>query len=236
MSRTAPALQALRLPTLSGPLSPAANAFQNEFAAHRRTLALLQQTEKAFDRAQPLLEACLREVPDDQPARVYLERCLAFRKDGQHEGTGELGTELVWRDEFMVGEATIDGQHQELLDHMNRLSQQVTQGDRTGLDEIMAFIGNDVHFHFETEEAMMRKAHYPLMAAHVREHRSFVERYLHLAADIAVQRSDPLYLGFQIQLFLFDWFANHSTRTDRHLGRFMESRHLSGLRTPMEKS
>lgn len=183
---------------------------------------------KAIDRAQPLLEACLRDVPDDQPAQVYLARCLRFRATGQHEGTGEVGSTLSWRDEFMVGEATIDGQHHELLDHMNRLSQQVTLGDRTGIDEIMAFIGNYVHFHFETEEAMMRKANYPLIAAHVREHRSFVERYLHLSADIAAQRSDPLYLGFQIQLFLFDWFANHSTRTDRHLGRFMDG--LQGSR------
>jgi hemerythrin len=126
-----------------------------------------------------------------------------------------------------VGETAIDEQHQELLDHMNRLGRQVTQGDRTGIDEIMAFIGNYAHFHFDTEEAMMRETHYPLMAAHVREHRSFVERYRRLSADIAAQRSDPLYLGYQVQLFLFDWFANHSTKTDRHLGRFM-----AGLQTP----
>ena len=183
---------------------------------------------KAIDRAQPLLEACLREVPQDQPARVYLDRCLRFRQTGQHEGTGEVGSELDWRDEFTVGESTIDGQHHELLDHMNRLGHKVAQGDRSGTDEIMAFIGDYAHFHFETEEAMMRGVHYPLTASHVHEHRSFVERYQRLAADIAAQRSDPLYLGFQIQLFLFDWFANHSTKTDRHLGRFMAGLHAHG--------
>ena len=188
---------------------------------------------KAIDRAQPLLEACLAEVPQDQPARVYLERCLRFRATGQHEGTNEVDSELDWRDEFTVGEATIDEQHHELLDHMNRLGRQVTQGDRTGIDEIMDFIGNYAHFHFETEEAMMRETRYPLMAAHVREHRSFVERYQRLAADIVAQRSDPLYLGFQIQLFLFDWFANHSTKTDRHLGRFMAGAHTPKVSDPI---
>lgn len=180
---------------------------------------------KAIERAQPLLEECLSEVPLDQPARVYLERCRLFAETGQHFGTGEVGAELPWREEFTVGEATIDAQHHELLDHINLLARKVAQGDRTGTDEIMAFVGNYAHFHFETEEAMMHATHYPLTAVHVREHRSFVERYLRLSSDITTQRSDPLYLGFQIQLFLFDWFANHSTKTDRHLGRFMASLH-----------
>jgi hemerythrin len=180
---------------------------------------------KAIDQAQPLLEACLQEVPDDQPARVYLARCHTFRQTGLHEGTGEVGCELAWRDEFTVGEPTIDHQHQELLEHMNQLGRQVAQGDRAGIDEIMAFIANYAGFHFETEEAMMRAVDYPLMAGHVREHQTFVERYQRLAADITVQRHDLLYLGFQIQLFLFDWFANHSTKTDRHLGRFIANLH-----------
>lgn len=34
---------------------------------------------------------------------------------------------------------------------------------------------------------------------------------------------DSLYLGFRIRLFLFDGFANHTTRTDRHLGQFMRA-------------
>ncbi len=59
--------------------------------------------------------------------------------------------------------------------------------------------------------------------ADVQEHRSFTQRYLRLADDIAHQRHSRLYLGFQIQLFLFDWFANHTTRTDRYLTRFIAS-------------
>lgn len=77
--------------------------------------------------------------------------------------------------------------------------------------------------HFETEEAIMHRLGYPHIASHVQEHRSFTQRYLRLADDIAHQRHSRLYLGFQIQLFLFDWFANHTTRTDRYLTRFIAS-------------
>ncbi|MDP2417280.1 MAG: bacteriohemerythrin [Hydrogenophaga sp.] len=176
-----------------------------------------------IDRAEPLLQACLDQVPDDQPAQTYLSRCREYRATGIHHATGEVGSELVWRDEFLVGNTLIDGQHQELLAHINDLAAKVSTGDLVGIDDVMRFIGQYVTMHFETEEAMMHRLNYPHLAAHVQEHRSFTQRYLRLADDIAQQRHARLYLGFQIQLFLFDWFANHTTRTDRYLTRFIAS-------------
>ena len=70
----------------------------------------------------------------------------------------------------------------------------------------------------------MREASYPLLEDHLNEHRNFGARFVRLKADIASGLHEPLYLGFQIQLFLFDWFANHTTRTDRHLGKFLLAR------------
>jgi hemerythrin len=176
---------------------------------------------KEIDQAEPLLQACITEVPDDQPAQTYLSRCREYRATGIHHATGEVGSELAWRDEFLVGNPLIDEQHQELLVHINDLAAKVATGNFVGIDDIMQFIGRYVQMHFETEEVIMHRIHYPHLAAHVQEHRSFTQRYLCLADDIAQQRHSRLYLGFQIQLFLFDWFANHTTRTDRYLTRFI---------------
>ena len=178
---------------------------------------------KEIDQAEPLLQACIEQVPDDQAAHAYLSRCREYRVTGIHHATGEIGSELVWRDEFSVGNPLIDEQHQELLAHINELAAKVATGNIVGVEGIMQFIGEYVHMHFETEEAIMHSIHYPHLAAHVQEHRSFVQRYLRLADDIAQQRHARLYLGFQIQLFLFDWFANHTTRTDRFLSRYIAS-------------
>ena len=178
---------------------------------------------KEIDRAEPLLQACIDQVPDDQPAQTYLSRCREYRATGVHHATGEIGTELVWRNEFLVGNSLIDGQHQELLMHINDLAAKVATGNFDGIDDIMQFIGRYAQMHFETEEAIMQRLGYPHIASHVQEHRSFTQRYLRLADDIAHQRHSRLYLGFQIQLFLFDWFANHTTRTDRYLTRFIAS-------------
>ena len=182
---------------------------------------------KEIDRAEPLLQACLDQVPDDQPARTYLARCREYRATGTHHATGEVGSQLVWRDEFLVGNPLIDSQHQELLEHINDLAAKVSTGNFAGIDDIMQFIGRYVQMHFETEEVIMQRLRYPHIAAHVQEHRSFIQRYLRLADDIAQQRHTSLYLGFQIQLFLFDWFANHTTRTDRYLTRFIANQACS---------
>ena len=179
---------------------------------------------KMVDRALPLLESCLREDPGDEPARIYLERCRKFLDTGVHEGTGENWNTLPWRDEFLVGVEQIDTEHRELLARINRLAARIGDGDPSGIDETLDFLDDYVRLHFGNEEAVMLAVDYPLRADHIHEHRTFVERFLLLKADIAAGTHDPIYLGFRIQLFLFDWFANHITKIDRHLGKFIRAR------------
>lgn len=176
---------------------------------------------KSMDRAIPLFEACLQEVPEDKPAQIYLQRCHDFLKTGHHEGTGEVGDTLEWRDEFMVGFDEIDSQHHELLAHINRVAMMIAREDSSGIDETMRFLGDYVHFHFNCEEKMMRDMAYPLMSDHLREHKKLINQFMQLKDQIASGAHDKLYLGYQTQLFLFDWFANHTTKTDRHLGKFI---------------
>lgn len=179
---------------------------------------------KEAQRAIPLLEACVREVPEDYPAQLYLQRCRDYLATGQHVGTGEISATLEWREEFMVGVEQIDTEHKQLVEHMNRLSINIRKSDHSGIGEILDFLQGYVQFHFQHEEALMRAASYPMLEDHLNEHRNFGARFSRLKADIASGLHEPLYLGFQIQLFLFDWFANHTTRTDRHLGKFLRAR------------
>ncbi len=176
---------------------------------------------KAIPKAIPLLENCLRAVPNDYPAQIYLQRCHDFLATGQHVGTGEVNGEMAWNDEFLVGVDEIDKQHKELVVSMNRLAQMISSGDTSGIDDILGFLANYAHFHFGTEEQMMHESHYPLTGDHIHEHRKFIKEFVRVKDNITSGLHDPLYLGFQIQLLMFDWFANHTTKTDRHLGRFI---------------
>ncbi|TRZ97919.1 MAG: guanylate cyclase [Rhodocyclaceae bacterium] len=176
---------------------------------------------KAVDKAIPLFEACLSAVAGDIPAQIYLQRCRDFLKTGHHEGTGEVGGHLEWCDEFLVGYPEIDSQHRELLANINKLATLIASRDVSGIDGTLKFLADYVNFHFDMEERIMRELAYPLMSDHVHEHRELLKQFIRLKGEIVSGLRDPLYLGFQIQLFLFDWFANHTTKTDRHLGRFI---------------
>ncbi|MBK9519953.1 MAG: bacteriohemerythrin [Anaeromyxobacter sp.] len=172
--------------------------------------------------AEPLLRRCLEAAPDDAAAALYLARCREYLASGKHEGTGELDGTLPWRDEFTLGLDPVDGQHHELLDAMNRLTPLLHAGDGSGAEATLAFLASYVRDHFGTEEALMGQHGYPFTAEHVREHQNFIAFLRRLAGQVTAGRP-RLHLVFQIQIFLLDWFANHSTGTDRHLARWLRA-------------
>lgn len=178
---------------------------------------------KAIEKAIPLLEYCLSEVPEDFPAQIYLQRCHDFLKTGEHIGTGEITGTMAWSDEFLVGVDEIDSQHKALVVSMNRLSAQIASGDTSGVAETLHFLADYSHFHFGSEERIMHELNYPFINDHIQEHQKFIQQFIRLNNNITSGLHDPLYLSFQIQLLMFDWFVNHTTKTDRHLGRFVQA-------------
>ncbi|KAI9005746.1 hypothetical protein DFJ74DRAFT_712779 [Hyaloraphidium curvatum] len=172
---------------------------------------------KEIHKAVPLLEDVIAECPEDQPARVYLERCGAFLTDGTHEGTGELEGTVEWRDEFVLGVEEIDEQHHALVDAMNRLAPSLKAGDSDSVAAVLIFLDSYVRDHFSLEKGLMQRYRYPFTDEHMREHQSFVEHFKRLRYEIESGRHQHPFLVFLVQVFLIDWFANHSTQTDRHL-------------------
>ncbi len=176
---------------------------------------------QAAARALPMFEQCLRQVPEDRPAQIYLERCQRALATGSSGAVGEMRIELQWSEDFVVGVAQIDEPHRELVARLNSLAATVEAGGAADVDSMIQFLTDYVSFHFGDEEQLMREVAYPLMADHLREHQAFVKQIQALRVEISHGKRDALYLAFHVQLLLLDWFANHTTKTDRHLGRFI---------------
>ncbi|MCM2333768.1 MAG: bacteriohemerythrin [Anaeromyxobacteraceae bacterium] len=177
--------------------------------------------------AEPLLRRCLEAAPHDAAAALYLRRCGDYLATGRHEGTGELDGTLSWREEFVLGHPEVDRQHRALVDAMNRLTPLLHAGDASGVEGTLGFLDAYVRDHFGTEEALMGRHGYPFTAEHVREHENLVAFMQRLAGEVAAGRP-RLHLVFRIQVFLLDWFANHSTGTDRHLVRWLAAQGAAG--------
>ncbi|WP_028316359.1 bacteriohemerythrin [Desulfatibacillum aliphaticivorans] len=181
-----------------------------------------------IDRAEALFQSCLHLNPNDFAAKLYLSRCDNYRNTGVHESTGELDKVTFWKDEYNIGIPHIDAQHMELLEQINRLSE--TIGSGAGEEEIanaLNFVDKYVNVHFKTEERLMEEKGYPFLKEHQNQHRIFYQCFLNLKSEMDDSSQDKVFLLFRTQIFLVDWLINHTTKTDKHLGKFLREQEAS---------
>jgi hemerythrin-like metal-binding protein len=193
----------------------------------RESLAIFEKAVayyhlKDISKALPLFRQCIEISPDDYPALFYLERCYEFRASGQHLGTGELQTELVWKDEQHTGLPEIDNAHRILLERINTLTVQIDQNKCRDFGDIFPFLSQHNQQLFPIEEKLMRENKYPFAEGHIQEHKRFTENLAELEKKAKANTEDPRYLAFSTGLLLLDWFASHATKADRHFARFMQ--------------
>ena len=66
---------------------------------------------------------------------------------------------VSWDPSLAVGNAEIDGQHQELFRRVDQLLRALQLGSvNAEVERVMAFVGDYVHLHFRSEEALMQRS------------------------------------------------------------------------------
>ncbi|QQR88694.1 MAG: bacteriohemerythrin [Myxococcales bacterium] len=186
---------------------------------HEHALACYHMRD--IDNAELMLKQCQIQLPNDTITDLYLNRCIAFKQTGVHEGTGEMELQVRWSDDYSINIPEVDEQHKHLLDIINRVSMLV-HGDGEGdLNEVLDSLARYTQEHFHTEELLMHKHHYPLFKEHLKEHIRFIEYYQILRDEIVSKKHDKQFLLFKINLFLVDWLINHTTTIDKHMGNYL---------------
>ena len=165
--------------------------------------------------ARERLIACLATAPDDDAARVYLERCEA---SSQGAGRARADATSSWRKEYSFGQTGVDTAHQNLLADMNALARAVNVGAWDLTPALLAQIRLAATRDFATEEEMMREDDYPFLELHVRQHQRFFEYFDELRHEIEYGETNCIYLIFRIKRLLTDWLVNHILSADRHYG------------------
>jgi hemerythrin-like metal-binding protein len=175
-------------------------------------------------RARTRLARCLEEAPEDLPARLYLDRCDEYLRNGHAEGIEENELVQTWSEEYSSGLADIDSHHRILLSQLNALALAVREERVADTPRILTRIEREAHQQFATEETLMQESRYVFAAEHIHQHRRFQENLKRLSDEIGAGLENPVYLAFRIKLLLMDWTINHSIKTDRHLGHHLKSR------------
>jgi hemerythrin len=175
-------------------------------------------------RARTRLVRCLEEVPEDAPARLYLDRCDEYLRNGHAEGIEENELIQTWSEEYSCGVADVDSHHRTLLSQLNALALAVREERVADTPPILARIEREAHLQFATEEALMQESRYVFAAEHIHQHRRFQANLARLGSEVDSGSENPVYLAFRIKLLLMDWTINHSIKTDRHFGQHLKSR------------
>ncbi len=118
-----------------------------------------------------------------------------------------------WSPDYSVNIKTIDEQHQELVNILNRLFNAVSkrEGDRAIagiLDALLSY----TQTHFTLEERLMEQANYPEYEAHKLEHRKLIEQLDQLCKKHLLEEK---HIYFEMMSFLKSWLKEHIQGVDR---------------------
>ena len=118
-----------------------------------------------------------------------------------------------WSPDYSVNIATIDNQHRELVNILNRLFIAVTkrEGEKVIagiLDALMSY----TQTHFALEERLMSQAKYKDLEAHKEEHKKLIEQLDCLCKKHLIEEK-PIY--FEMLSFLKTWLKEHIQGVDK---------------------
>ncbi len=122
--------------------------------------------------------------------------------------------QLVWRNAYRCGEASIDREHQDLFERSNRLIQSVVApgGNDTRRLEAVDELISCVVSHFSNEETVLARCGYAGLEAHALQHRRLLVEARRLSGRAA---AGELSLGEVVSFVALDVVVSHMLQEDR---------------------
>lgn len=126
---------------------------------------------------------------------------------------------LEWTLELDVGVDAMNGEHQRLIDLMNRFHELSEQGrGRSECTAALEALGKYTTEHFAHEEGLMERMGFPDLEKHKRIHRRLLEQ---LSEHVECYRKDGH--SQELLMFLKVWLKAHIKGIDTKYGRYQNA-------------
>jgi hemerythrin len=122
---------------------------------------------------------------------------------------------LEWKPEFSVGNASIDHEHEHMIQAINDLYEQLSEPvNAENVEAILGEIHADISAHFALEEHLMQEAGYIEYEDHKEDHEDLLDQILELMDSFF---EDPEAGQKMLKTQLSDWFSHHFASFDARL-------------------
>ena len=122
---------------------------------------------------------------------------------------------LEWKPEYSIGNESIDHEHEQMIQQINALYEQMERPvDTESIEALLGEIHVDISAHFALEELLMREANYIEYEAHKGDHEDLLD---HLHELMYSFMEDPEAGQRLLKMQLSDWFGRHFASFDARL-------------------
>lgn len=132
---------------------------------------------------------------------------------------------FYWTEAMSTGVSEIDGQHQALIQQINRLEEIVKIGSTSLRQEhildMLDYLADYAHFHFDDEERQMETFCCEVAEKNKEAHHQFLNMIAQLREELHAEGPSPK-LAQDIHEKLGEWFINHICTTDHELAEAIQ--------------
>jgi hemerythrin-like metal-binding protein len=118
-----------------------------------------------------------------------------------------------WEEKFSTGIQSIDNQHKEIFNYLNKLleAMKIGQADKVIL-QILTALERYSKIHFQKEEFFFDRFNYASAKEHIAQHQFFIQKVADLKNDL---KQGHFTLSIELLNFLKDWIENHILIVDK---------------------
>ena len=125
---------------------------------------------------------------------------------------------IEWKDEFSVGVASVDLEHREMIDLINKLHSLI--GENATAEEVVSMLGEiyaQISAHFALEEKYMLDSRYPLRDEHTADHEMLLDELRDIMDLVEDDGSyDEQGLSQDLRRWFTEHFRTHDARLHQH--------------------
>lgn len=128
----------------------------------------------------------------------------------------QTSAQLEWKDDYRIGDAAIDEQHQELFKRAATIIAAISQqGQALGVIRLYQY----TRTHFSHEEELMQRISFPDYEAHCQMHQKLIAKLDEISARI----SSGNLIKAELEEFISQWLLGHIATEDTKLAAFVRS-------------